>query len=108
MTNSTSSSRRSFVERIRETDSIALLDFTRDDYRTVIVATRTQEAARYVRNIAASAGYGIATVWETPLFEYVVFTTTPDSVLGFVDAPAPPSSFVDEALAHFSDDINSQ
>jgi hypothetical protein len=74
----------------------------------VIVATRTQDAARYVREIATGAGYEIATVWETPLFEYFVFTTTPDSVLGFADAPAPPSSFVDEAFAHFSDDTNSQ
>lgn len=103
MTNATPSNRQEFVAEIRDTDAIALLDYTRDGYQTVIVATLTSDADQQIRAAASDAGYVVATIWETNPIHYVVFTTTPDAVPKIVVASTPPKDLVTEALEYFSD-----
>lgn len=107
MPSSTSQLRHAFVDSIRQTSDLALLDFTRDDYRTVIIACLNQPACRRARSTAALAGYTVTATWKTAIFHYVVFTT-PTGMNPLPDSSEPPEYIVEIAEEYFADTEHSR
>lgn len=98
----TSQRRHTFVRYIKQNSEVALLDFTRDDYRTVIIACVTELACLRARSVAVRTGYTVATTWTIATDHYIVFTT-PDSTTSLQDSAAPPDYIVERGKAFVAD-----
>lgn len=98
----TSQRRRAFVTYIERNSEVALLDYTRDDYRTVIVACETELACLRARSVAVRTGYTVATTWTIATIPCIVFTT-PDSTTPLRDSAEPPDYIVDRGKAFVAD-----